>query len=652
MTTPTPRTPVRLARGLKANLDAGLSAGDIKEGELVYAKDEDKLYMVEGGVFVSLGADISTSSIDDLSDVDTSTVAPTDGQVLTWDSVAGQWEPADTAAGAVSSVAGKTGAVTLELTDNTNVGLSTTAPTLPANTVVAITGEGTNGATTFTNSATANSGDGTAVGNAQISNAQSKFYGTSIALDGTGDAVVVAHHDEQNLGANDFTVQFWVRFNTLTSGLTYAFAGKANASTTDNGWSFSYAHSSSGNTSFWYTRTSNGFSAADEQFVYTSNRLAVDTWYHVRLCQSGTSSYVFVDGANIGGAQPLAVFEWASTADLRIGCRYNTNANGINGYINDFQIINGTALSTSTASFAPPTAGIGSPVPVPPSDGQVLTYVDANSQWEPAPLRISGTPPVTTSDTGTAGEMRFDTSYLYVCIATNSWKRTALSTWTPPDTTVSLLLRMNGTNGSTSFTDASTYAHTVTANGSAQVSTGTVKFGTGALQGVGGIASTGYLSVADHESLEFGSGNFTIELFVNFNSVASVQSLASKGYAGTADMSWALFRDASRGTLQLTVSTDGSGDVRKEVTWAPSTGVWYHVAVTRSSGSLRFFVDGTQLESPIASSETYFNGGGQTRIGWAVNYGLDGYIDEVRITKGVARYTSNFTAPTAEFPDP
>ena len=55
MVTPAPRTPVRLARGSKTNLDAGLAAGDILEGELVYAKNEDTLYMVEGGVFVSAG---------------------------------------------------------------------------------------------------------------------------------------------------------------------------------------------------------------------------------------------------------------------------------------------------------------------------------------------------------------------------------------------------------------------------------------------------------------------------------------------------------------------------------------------------------------------------------------------------------------------
>lgn len=387
MTTPTPRTPVRLGRGTKANLDTALTAGDIKEGELVYAKDEDKLYMVEGGVFVSLGADISASSIDDLSDVDTSTVAPTDGQVLTWVNANSQWEPAAAPAAPVDSVAGKTGAVTLELTDNTNVGLSTAAPSLPANTIVAITGEGTNGATTFTNSATANSGDGTAEGDAQISNAQSKFYGTSMAFDGAADAVVIAHDDEQNLGANDFTVQFWVRFNALTNSVTYTFCDKSSANTSDVGWRFRYDHFDTGNTNFWYVRSSNGFSLSNEQFVYSSNRLAVDTWYHIRLCQSGGTAYCFLDGVHVGSSQPTGVFEWASTAALRIGSQATVNANTINGYINDFQIINGTALSTSTASFTPPTTGIGAPTEAPPADGQVLTWVDANSQWEPGNLR-------------------------------------------------------------------------------------------------------------------------------------------------------------------------------------------------------------------------------------------------------------------------
>lgn len=322
--------------------------------------------------------------------LNTPTYAPaTDGQVLTWVAANNQWEPADTLADSVQSVAGKTGAVTLELTDNTDVGLALNAPSLPAGTVVAITGEGTNGETTFVNSATANSGDGTAAGNAQISNAQSKFYGTSIALDGSGDAVVIAHDDEQNLGGNDFTVQFWVRFNSLTNGLSYGFCDKSSANTTDVGWRFWYSHSTTGNSDFWYQRSSNGFSLSSEQFVYTSNRLAVDTWYHIRLCQFGGTALCFLDGVHIGSSNPTAVFEWASSADLKIGAQYTTNSNGVNGYFNDFQIINGTALSTSTASFTPPSTGIGTPTPAPPTDGQVLTYVAANSQWEPATLGAS-----------------------------------------------------------------------------------------------------------------------------------------------------------------------------------------------------------------------------------------------------------------------
>lgn len=98
MTTPTPRTPVRPGRGTKANLDIALAASDIKEGELVYAKDQDKLYIVEAGVFVAAGGSgggPTVTAINDLNDVDTASTPPTSGQVLTWDSGVSQWKPAN-----------------------------------------------------------------------------------------------------------------------------------------------------------------------------------------------------------------------------------------------------------------------------------------------------------------------------------------------------------------------------------------------------------------------------------------------------------------------------------------------------------------------------------------------------------------------------
>jgi len=85
MATPANRVPVRIARGTKANLDTAMGAGDLKEGEICYASDENGVYVVEGGVLTKAGADLTTSSIGALSDVDTTTTPPTTGQTLVWD---------------------------------------------------------------------------------------------------------------------------------------------------------------------------------------------------------------------------------------------------------------------------------------------------------------------------------------------------------------------------------------------------------------------------------------------------------------------------------------------------------------------------------------------------------------------------------------
>jgi hypothetical protein len=90
---PSNRVPVRVARGLKSALTANVA--DLLEGEVVYAKDEDRLYVIEGGVLVAMGADLGASSLGDLSDVDTTTAAPADKQALIWNNANSEWEPGD-----------------------------------------------------------------------------------------------------------------------------------------------------------------------------------------------------------------------------------------------------------------------------------------------------------------------------------------------------------------------------------------------------------------------------------------------------------------------------------------------------------------------------------------------------------------------------
>lgn len=103
MATPANRIPVRVARGAKADLVA--SAFDLYEGEICYATDENRLYVVEGGALTA--STVAPSSIDALTDVDTTTAAPTTGQILRWDGT--NWTPSTPSI--QSNTAGITGAV-------------------------------------------------------------------------------------------------------------------------------------------------------------------------------------------------------------------------------------------------------------------------------------------------------------------------------------------------------------------------------------------------------------------------------------------------------------------------------------------------------------------------------------------------------------
>lgn len=198
---------------------------------------------------------------------------------------------------------------------------------------------------------------------------------------------------------------------------------------------------------------------------------------------------------------------------------------------------------------------------------------------------------------------------------------------------VSLLLRMDGSNGSTTFTDLSNNAHTITVGGNAQVTTTSPKFGTGALllDGAGD-----YLETPAHSSFAFGTGDFTVECWVYPNSVSDNDGLFTIGaqlYASVYQSNW------TAGTAGSSGSTFG----------AATAGSWQHFAITRSGSTIRLFIDGTQLSSLSDSTNLTSN---QLFIGYYFSsaYAWDGKIDEFRVTKGVARYTANFTAPVAAFP--
>ena len=232
------------------------------------------------------------------------------------------------------------------------------------------------------------------------------------------------------------------------------------------------------------------------------------------------------------------------------------------------------------------------------------------------------------------------------------------SNFTPP---TAPLTAITNTQLLTNFTNASIIDNAMMNDletvGNAQISNSVSKFGGGsmAFDGTGDWLVTRY-----NPNLELGSGDFTVEAWVYFSTLPSNAAAAIVSY-GDSDNTprWLLYYDSRTGSangLRFSV-INGSGSAIILVEgggtsgWAANT--WYHVAVTRSGSSWKLFRDGTQTGSTLTDSDsipTASNNG--LVVGAEPNGGipLTGYIDDLRITKGVARYTANFTPPTQAFP--
>ena len=206
---------------------------------------------------------------------------------------------------------------------------------------------------------------------------------------------------------------------------------------------------------------------------------------------------------------------------------------------------------------------------------------------------------------------------------------------------------MNGTDGSTTFTDNSTTGHTVTVNGSAQVDTAQSKFGGASALFAGG---SDYLSVADSDEHEFGTGDFTIECWIRPASFSGDDIIMRKYGSWATDVDWYFATRA--GTPNIVIFRGGdSVPIALEGNTGISANTWYHVAVSRVSGTTRMFIDGV-LQSETHTGSVDLSGSASALfIGGDSIEPYSGHIDDIRITKGVGRYTESFTVPSVQYPD-
>jgi len=183
------------------------------------------------------------------------------------------------------------------------------------------------------------------VGNAQISTTQSKFGGSSMYFDGTGDYLFQSGNPPQNaLGTGDFTIEYWVYFSSL-SGSTASVILDYRPSSTAGAYPTMYI-----NTSFKLT-----YEANSGVRINSSTTITTGTWYHVAFVRASGSTKLYLNGTNEGSTYSDTTNYLGSAGRPIVAADgYNLGSQAMNGYIDDLRITKGYARYTT--NFTPPTA--------------------------------------------------------------------------------------------------------------------------------------------------------------------------------------------------------------------------------------------------------------------------------------------------------
>lgn len=210
---------------------------------------------------------------------------------------------------------------------------------------------------------------------------------------------------------------------------------------------------------------------------------------------------------------------------------------------------------------------------------------------------------------------------------------------------VTLLAHFDGADGSTTFTDVKD--HTMTGAGNAQLDTDQFKFGTASLL----LDGTGDKIDINGSSgdFSFGTGDFTIEFWIRIASNHTNRAIIGNRNA-SANTFWQVefFNQANKIEFHT-----GAVIVLAGAT-AISNNAWHHVAIARAGTTIKLFINGTEDDSETNNhnySSTTTLTIGHDNYGSGGLTDMAGWLDDIRLTKGVARYTSNFTPPTAAFPN-
>jgi hypothetical protein len=312
-------------------------------------------------------------------------------------------------------------------------------------------------------------------------------------------------------------------------------------------------------------------------------------WNHLAVCRSALNSKarIYHNGVLVYDNTPTYDFS-TSNHSIELAAAAFNSSNELNGYLRDVRFTKGIARYSS--NFIPPTSL--------PTHG-----VAALRPALPTPLpSAAARPPVVVKGNDNGGDPHFNNVVLQIPLRSH-------------------------------LRDESKAPKTVTVNGDTKIVNGAAYFdGTG-----------DYLTAPSSADFNFGTGDFTVEFWLYQTSTKNTQLIdmrptSTQGWY----VAWSIGLDGSH-TYYINSSNRINGP-------AGTFGLnqWYHVAITRAAASTKIFVNGAQSGSTWTDSTAFSEGRvllGANSIDIAT-YTFPGYLKDLRITKGVARYTSNFTPPT------
>jgi hypothetical protein len=455
-----------------------------------------------------------------------------------------------------------------------------------------------------------------------ISATESKWYDGAAYFDGGDYGEIVGMTIDNTFVQGDYTIEGWVYPTDTNESGAWGITGNQYFGTRIQGGSDNFQ-----------------FSGGGTPAISMGTSLKRNTWNHLSMVKSGTTGYGFVNGILVGTTTVSSPS--VSSTNLRIGLYYST-VYLFRGYLQDFKIYKG--LAKYTENFTPPQPICGFS-----TDLAIQTGFTTTTATGALLSSVVGL--------GSTSTLAFSAD-LNLASVTSITSSSGISTLPDPyaQNLVLALPLANITGVGNSFTnDRNTQIRiaslvgggstkTITNVGVSTVSLGSTSKWYGNTASFNG--STGFLSIPYSTDFDFSSSNFTIECWFNPSILSGEKGII--GINGTSQSTTGIVIRTSGTTLQFWVNgfntiTSQSGSI--------SSNLWNHIALVRNSSTNLLFLNGTLVASSTATPSM----GTITNVVVGRTYGdssseySNGYLQDLKIYKGTAKYTTNFTPPPPMF---